>query len=67
MRTKDIHANHLRILEENQLPSYYGVKSQCILSKHLSYFDVTTGFPPDIVHDLFEGVVPLELALASVC
>lgn len=63
LRTKDIHAEHLRVLEENNLASYYGVKSRCILSKHLSYFDVTTGFPPDIVHDLFEGVVPFELAL----
>lgn len=45
------------------MPSYYGVKSECILSKHPSYFDVTTGFPPDIVHDLFEGIVPFELAL----
>lgn len=63
LRTKDIHADHLRILEENKLPSYYGVKSKCILSKHLLYFDVTTGFPPDIVHDLFEGIVPFELAL----
>lgn len=63
MRTRDIHANHLRVIEENKLPNYYGVKSKCILSKHLSYFDVTSGFPPDIVHDLFEGIVPFELAL----
>lgn len=63
LRTKDIHADHLRIIEENKWPSYYGVKSKCILSKHLSHFDVTTGFPPDVVHDLFEGIVPFELAL----
>lgn len=63
LRTKDIHADHLWILEENKLPSYYDEKIKCILSKHLSYFDVTTGFPPDIVHDLFEGIVPFELAL----
>lgn len=60
---RDIHANHLRKIEENKLPNCYGVKSNCILSKHLSYFDVTTGFPPDIVHDLFEGIVSFELAL----
>lgn len=63
LRTKDIHAGNLQILEENNLPSYYGVKTKCILSKHLSYFDVITGFPPDAVHHLFEGVVPFELAL----
>lgn len=63
LRTKDIHADHVRILEENNLSSYFGVKSGCILSKHISYFDVTTGFPPNIVHDLFEGNVPFEFAL----
>ena len=42
-RTKDIRAEHCRILEKNELASYCGVKS--ILSKRLSYFDVTTGFP----------------------
>lgn len=33
------------------------------MSKHLSYFDVTSGFPPDIVRDLFEKNVPFELEL----
>lgn len=40
----------------------YGVKQSCVLSDHLSYFHPITGFPPDILHDLFEGVVPVELA-----
>ncbi len=26
------------------------------------HFHVTRGYPPDIVHDLFEGIVPFELA-----
>lgn len=43
LRTKGIHADHLRILEENKLPSYYGVKSKCVLKKHLSYFDEPGG------------------------
>lgn len=63
LRTKDTHSDHLKVLEENDMLNYYGVKSQCILSKRLSYFDVTTGFPPDIVHNLFEGIVPFELSL----
>ncbi|XP_023198103.1 uncharacterized protein LOC111610076 [Xiphophorus maculatus] len=62
LRTKSIHADHLKILQEREFPSYQGVKSTSILS-HLLYFDITTGLPPDIVHDLFEGVVPFELAL----
>lgn len=63
LRTKEIHEEHLRQLQDNGLENYYGVKKQCTLSKHLSYFDVTSGFPPDIVHDLFEGIVPFELSL----
>ncbi|KAK0135157.1 hypothetical protein N1851_029028 [Merluccius polli] len=50
-REGSFHADHLRILEENKLPNYYGVKSNCVLSKHLSYFDISTGFPPDIMHN----------------
>lgn len=26
-----------------------------------SYFEVTTGFPPDIVKELFEDITPFEL------
>lgn len=34
------------------------VKNECVLSKHLSYFHPVTGFPPDILNDFFEGVIP---------
>lgn len=37
-------------------------QEQCVLTDHLSHFHVSTGYPPDIVHDLFEGDVPVELA-----
>lgn len=43
--------------------SCFGVKKKaCVLTDRLSQFDVTRGYPPDIVHDLFEGIVPVELA-----
>lgn len=29
----------------------------------LNYFDVTQAFPPDIMHDLLEGVIPLVIKL----
>ncbi len=32
------------------------------MTKHLTHFHVSTGYPPDVLHDLFEGVVPVELA-----
>ncbi len=39
-----------------------GVKSDCVLNK-LTYFHTVTGFPPDVLHDLLEGIVPVELSL----
>lgn len=50
-------------LESSDKQSVNGVKRACVLSKHLSYFHPITGFPPDILHDFFEGVIPVELCL----
>lgn len=44
------------------MDSFCGVKAKCVLAEKLN-FGVTTGFPPDIAHDLFEGIVPFEIAL----
>ena len=62
MRTNN---QHDRLVQEilSGCKNDYGVKKGCALSDHLSYFHPITGFPPDILHDLFEGVVPVELAL----
>lgn len=49
-------------LSDKPKPCVNGVKSSCALSK-LSFFHPVTGFPPDILHDLFEGVVAVELSL----
>ena len=43
-------------LSENDLPSRYGVKHDCPLNK-LSAFHSTSGFPPDLLHDLYEGIL----------
>ena len=40
----------------------YGVKRLSILEE-IPEFSVITGLPHDIMHDLFEGVVPHHLAL----
>lgn len=61
LRTRDIHDAHVQTAKENE-SFCCGVKRQCVLTEHLSHFHVSTGYPPDIVHDLFEGVVPVELA-----
>lgn len=62
LRTKGVHAAHLEAVREGEVP-HFGVKGVCVLSERLSYFNVTTGFPPDIAHDLFEGIIPVEVAL----
>ena len=63
LRTKEIHSSHLRAIEENSLNCLFGVKTKCVLSENLSYFSVTESFPSDIAHDLFEGIIPVEIAL----
>lgn len=62
MRRKDSHDSLVQELETNETEDNYGVKRSCVLSDHLSFFHPITGFPPDVLHDLFEGVVPVELA-----
>lgn len=56
------HNIFLEELEDGQRQSVCGVKGSCALSA-LTYFHPVTGFPPDILHDFFEGVVPVELCL----
>jgi len=63
-RTKQEHSIHVQTALENPtLTHCFGVKRQCVLTDSLKYFHVLSGYPPDLLHDLFEGIVPLELAL----
>ena len=41
----------------DNVDSVNGVKRECVLAKHLTSFHPVTGFPPDILHDFFEGVM----------
>lgn len=34
----------------------YGVKGSCPLTESLEHFHVVDGYPPDVLHDLLEGV-----------
>ena len=61
-RGKDSHDTLVQEIQTNETVENYGVKQSCVLSDHLSYFHPVTGFMPDVLHDLFEGVVPVELA-----
>lgn len=40
-----------------------GVKRPCAITSRLSHFHVRTAYPPDVLHNLLEGIVPVELAL----
>ena len=55
----DIHAAEA----ENQQCTVAGIKTNCIFHKYLTYFHITKASPPDVAHDLLEGIVPFELAL----
>lgn len=48
--------------DDPTLPHCYGVKKACPLTKKLCHFSFARGYPPDILHDLFEGIVPKELS-----
>lgn len=61
LRTRDIHDVHVQSAQESATICC-GIKKPCVLTENLSHFHVSTGYPPDIVHDLFEGIVPVELA-----
>lgn len=61
VRDKDLHKDHVNNALENGT-SCCGVKRECVFTKHLSHFNVLSAYPPDVLHDVFEGVVPVELA-----
>lgn len=57
--TKGKHATHSLTMTENPtLTHSYGVKKACPVTEHLNHFQCVTGYPPDILHDIFEGIVP---------
>lgn len=63
-RTKEDYASHVETVKENpHLTQVFGVKQLCPLTDKLNHFHFVSGYPPDVLHDLFEGVVPRELAL----
>ncbi|XP_034096114.1 uncharacterized protein LOC117562389 isoform X1 [Gymnodraco acuticeps] len=61
LRTKELHDSHVKSAQENGA-SCFGVKRHCSITQSLDHFSIHTGYPPDIMHDIFEGLVPVELA-----
>ena len=61
LRTPLMHELHLQAIEQDRsLIRAYGVVSKCSLSD-LVGFSPATAFPPDIMHDCLEGVIPVFL------
>ncbi len=64
LRTKSNHTEHVEAaLSDTAQAHHCGVKRQCAISNRLSYFHATSGYRPDVLHDLLEGIIPLEMAL----
>jgi len=62
-RNADSYAYHLAAVSENTSNvKVYGVSRACVFSI-LPDFDLFTAFPPDIMHDVLEGVMPVTLKL----
>ena len=58
LRCAETHAYHVQAVKENpDNAAIYGVTGPSVFQR-LDYFDVVQGFPPDIMHDCCEGVMP---------
>jgi hypothetical protein len=58
LRTADVHADHVAAVSmDSALASSYGVRGDCAFSS-LDSFCTVRALPPDIMHDLLEGVIP---------
>ena len=64
LRDKNSHDRHVQeVRKDSSLSQNSGVKEQCPLTKSLKHFHVVKGYPPDILHDVLEGIVPVEVSL----
>ena len=62
LRSPELYDNAVNLLKQSELLSVDGVKQECPLNR-LKGFHACKGFPPDFLHDLLEGIVPVELSL----
>lgn len=62
LRSPESFDEAVNVLKQSDLASVDGVKRDCPLNS-LAGFHTCTGFPPDFLHDVLEGIVPVELSL----
>lgn len=60
-RNKEVHQSYITKAQEKG-ESCFAVKGPCVLTQSVSHFNVISGYPPDIIHDVFGGIVPVEPA-----
>lgn len=62
LRTKESYDQQaFAVSQDEQLATEYGIRQRSVFIS--GSYHVINGLPPDIMHDLLEGVVPFELAL----
>ena len=58
-----MHKRHCSILQgpaHDIIATTYGINHDSVLNK-LQYYHITTGLPPDIMHDILEGIAVIEI------
>lgn len=63
VRDNAVYADQMNLLEQDsEVAMMCGIKYKCAFSD-LSYFTVPDSFPPDLMHDCLEGIIPVTLQL----
>lgn len=62
LRTPHLYDEAVNVLKTTDASCVDGLKRDCPL-RRLAHFHHAKGFPPDFLHDLFEGIVPVELCM----
>lgn len=63
LRTAEVHAGHLASIKKDKTQiKTYGVKGDSVFNS-LKFFSVTQCLPPDIMHDVLEGLCPINIRI----
>ncbi|KAL2101492.1 hypothetical protein ACEWY4_003253 [Coilia grayii] len=62
LRTPELFDEAVNVLNTTDASCIDGLKRDCPL-RRLAHFHPVKGFPPDFLHDVLEGIVPVELCI----